>query len=111
MISKWILFYSYIFYESKGGWNWERVRTIDAILYTVWMIASLPVIEMIIMVVPLHLAIRQQRRAVKFMILILCFAVEFFVSFYATNEQLSEWMIIKIILSVVIFWLFYRRLL
>lgn len=78
--------------------------------FKIWLtfLLKLPVVEMLLLALPIHLAIHQNG---WYMIasLVLTFTLEFAVGWYATNQQLSTWMIVKIILSIGLFWLFYRK--
>lgn len=110
MAAKWVLFYLYQYLESDGSWKWERVETKEDVYYTAWMLLILPVVEIFLLALPIHLAIRQ-KGWLMVAIVILTFALEFAFGWYATNQQLSIWMVVKIALSVGLFYLFYRRLL
>ena len=108
MATKWIIFYLYQYIESGADWNWERVKTQEDVQYTAWMLLALPAIEMILMAAPLHIAIRQ-KGWIMLLVLLLTFALEFAIGWYATNQQLATWMVVKILLSAGFFWLFYRK--
>src|SRR5699024_5773146 len=108
MGAKWVCFYLYQYFESGDSWKWERVETKEDICYTAWMLLVLPAVEMLLLALPIHLALRQKGWIMLF-ILALTFALEFAIVWYATNQQLSTCMIVKILLSVGFFWLFYRK--
>lgn len=108
MTTKWISFYLYQYMESGGSWKWEKVETKEDIYYTAWMLLVLPIVEMFILALPLHLAIRQ-KGWIMIVVLALTFALEFAIGWYATNQQFSVWMIVKIALSIGLFYVFYRR--
>ena len=108
MALKWVCFYLYQYLESGSGWKWKRVETKEDVYYTAWILLVLPLLEMLLLALPIHLAIRQ-KGWLMITILVLTFALEFLIGWYATNQQLSIWMIVKIILSVGLFWLFYRK--
>lgn len=110
MSAKWICFYLYQYLASGRSWKWDRVVTKEDFFYTAWMLFFLPLVEMILLALPIHLAINQ-KGWLMITILFLTFALEFAIGWYATNQQFSAWMIVKIILSVGLFWLFYRKLL
>jgi hypothetical protein len=106
--TKWICFYLYQYLESGSSLKWERLETKEDFYYTVWMLFILPIIEIFLLVLPIHLAIRQ-KGWLMVTILVLTFMLEFAIGWYATNQQFSVWMIIKIALSVGFFYLFYRK--
>jgi NADH:ubiquinone oxidoreductase subunit 3 (subunit A) len=108
MAAKWVCFYLYQYFESGNSWKWERVETKEDVYYTAWMLLVLPAAEMFLLALPIHLAIRQ-KGWIMLVALALTFALEFAIGWYATNQQLSTWMIVKIFLSVGLFWLFYRK--
>lgn len=108
MATKWIIFYLYQYIESGENWKWERVKTQEDVYYTVWMFLALPIIEIMLLAIPLHLAIRQ-KGWIMVLVLVLTFTLEFAVGWYTTNQQLSTWMVVKIGMSMGLFWLFYRK--
>lgn len=110
MTTKWVCFYFYLYLGSLNSWKWDRVETKEDTYYTIWMLLALPMIEILILTLPIHLAIRQ-KGWLMIAILVGTFALEFAFGWYATNQQFSMWMIVKIIFSIGIFWLFYRKLL
>ena len=108
MTTKWILFYLYQYLESGTSWKWERVETREDVYYTVWMLLVLPLAEIILLALPIYIAIRQ-KGWLMIALLTLTFAIEFAIGWYATNQQISTWMFIKIILSMGLFYFFYRK--
>lgn len=108
IIVKWICFYLYQYLESGHNWNWEKIKTKEDLYYTIWMLIALPITEMIILALPIYLALRQ-RGWFMFSILSLTFVLEFMIGWYATNQQFSIWMIVKILMSISLFLLFYRK--
>lgn len=108
MVAKWVCFYLYQYFESGNSWKWERLETIEDIYYTAWMFFALPVVEIFLLALPIHLAIRQ-KGWIMLIALALIFILEFTIGWYATNQQLSTWMIVKGLLSIGLFWLFYRE--
>jgi|AVFP01.1.fsa_nt_gi hypothetical protein len=110
MATKWVCFYLYQYLGSGSSWKWDRVETKEDVYYTAWMLLVIPVVEMLLLALPIHLALRQ-KGWLMIAILTFTFALEFAIGWYATNQQLSTWMIVKIILSVGLFGLFYRKLL
>ena len=99
MATKWVCFYLYQYLGSGSSWKWDKVETKEDIYYTTWMLLALPVVEMLLLALPIHLAIRQ-KGWLMIAILVFTFALEFAIGWYATNQQLSTWMIVKIVLSV-----------
>jgi hypothetical protein len=108
ILLKWLCFFIYQYAESQKKWDLENLHKKEDVLYTLWMFLSLPVIEIIIFALPFQLALKQKGISL-IIILILCFVLEFAVSWYATNQQFAIWMLVKIILSIGFFYLFYRR--
>lgn len=110
MTTKWLCFYLYQYLGSGRSWHWDKVETKEDIFYTAWMLFALPVLEIFLLALPTHLAIRQTGWLMM-LALVFTFALEFAIGWYATNQHLSTWMIVKIILSVGLLVLFYRKLL
>lgn len=108
MGAKWLIFYAYQYFESSKSWNWNRIESSEDYYYTAWMLLILPSTEIIILALPFYLSLRQ-KGWIMLVILAFTFTLEFAIGWYATNQQLSTWMIVKIILSVGLFWLFYRK--
>ena len=90
------------------SWDWGKVNNTESIIYTLGMLLGLPIIETIILGIPFHLALKQ-KGGVLILLLILTFVLEFAIGWYATNQQLSSWMIVKMLLSIGLFWVFYRK--
>lgn len=105
---KWILFYAYQILESQKKWDWGRVKTNEDVYFTAWMVLALPILELIILILPFHLALRQKGK-LAILILLLAFILEFAIGWYATNQNLETWMIVKITISAVLFILLYRK--
>lgn len=100
-----------LYYFNKPGtsdWDWSRVKTTESIIYTFGMLLALPLLEMIILILPFQLALKQ-KGWVAIIILIFAFVLEFIIGWYATNQNLEVWMVVKIILSVVLFFFMYRK--
>lgn len=105
---KWILFYAYQIIESGEKWDWSRVKTNEDIYFTAWMLLALPILELIILIVPFQLALKQKGN-LTILILLLAFFLEFAIGWFATNQNLETWMIVKIVISTVLFILLYRK--
>jgi hypothetical protein len=45
----------------------------------------------------------------RFFILFLAFILEFFICWFMTNQEVETWMIIKSVLSIILFILFFRK--
>lgn len=105
---KWVCFYIYQIAESKRYWEWSRVWEWEDIFYTIWIIIALPILEILILFFPFQIALKQ-RGLMAISLLFLCFALEFIIGWFATNQHLEIWMIVKIILSITLFFLIYRK--
>lgn len=107
---KWVLFWVYQIFESSENlnWDWSKVNNMDSAIYTFGMLLALPILEIIILCGPFYLALKQ-KGWIMILVLVLMFVLEFAIGWYATNQQLSTWMIVKILLSVGLFWLFYGK--
>lgn len=106
---KWILFYIYQFIESSSRSKWGNDSTnMDGILLAIFMLGVLPLIETVLLFFPLQLALGKKGLP-AILILIFSFALEFFIGWYITNEHFEVWMVVKIFLSVVLFYLIYRK--
>lgn len=105
---KWLIFYAYQYFESGKSWTWDKMETKEDVYYTAWMLLILPVVEILLLALPIQLAIRQ-KGWLMIALLVLTFVLEFAIGWYATNQQLSTWMIVKVFLSIALFWLFYRK--
>lgn len=76
--------------------------------FTAWMLLILPAVELVVMIFPFYLSLKQ-KGWILLVALISTFVLEFAIGWYATNQQLSTWMVVKIFLSVGLFWLFYKN--
>jgi hypothetical protein len=108
ILLKWLCFYIYQVVESKRDWDWNRMQSREDIFYTAWMLLALPILEILILVLPFQLALKQ-RGWLVIAILLLAFVLEFIIGWFATNQRLEVWMIVKIILSMALFFLMYRK--
>lgn len=107
ILLKWCLFYSYQFLEGQTTWSWKSANA-EGIFLTVFMLLAIPFIELLILLYPVILALRQNGW-LRMMILSQVFTLEFLIAWIATNQQLASWMVIKIILSVGVFALLFRK--
>lgn len=108
ILLKWVCFYAYQYIESGNKWDWGKVQTKEDTLYTAWMLLALPVLEIIVLVLPFQLALKQKGLFMIFL-LVLIFALEFAIGWIATNQRFAVWMVVKIIISAGLFFLIYRK--
>ena len=104
--AKWLLFYIYQFLESGNKLN--QITNHEGRILAAIMLLLLPVIEILVLYLPFQFALKQKGLLTIF-ILFLAFAIEFSIGWFATNQKYEIWMVIKILLSVILFFLFYRR--
>jgi hypothetical protein len=107
ILLKWTLFYIYQFAGSDIKMNWNKANG-EGILLTAFMLLALPIIELVILFYPLQLALRQ-KGWILISLLIAIFGLELIIGWIATNQQFEVWMAIKIVLSVSLFWVMYRK--
>ncbi len=105
---KWVCFYVYQIAQSNKDWDWGRVKTKEDVYYTAWMLLALPVLELMILIFPFLLALKQKGE-LAVLILFIAFTLEFIIGWYATNQHLEVWMIVKIVLSMSLFFILYRN--
>lgn len=108
ILLKWICFFGYQYMESEKKWDWDKMQSKEDTLYTAWMLLALPALEIILLILPFQLALRQ-KGLVMVIVLVLIFALEFAIGWFATNQQIAVWMIVKIIFSAGLFFLLYRK--
>lgn len=108
ILLKWVCFFAYQYIESRNKWDWEKAQSKEDSLYTVWMLLALPALEIILFVLPFQLALRQKGLVMVFF-LVLIFALEFAIGWFASNQRIAVWMIVKIIFSAGLFFLLYRK--
>ena len=108
--TKWVLFWCYQIFENKDSseWNWSNVNSQESLIYTSIMLLLVPILEVIILSGPFYLALKQ-KGMVMILLLVLTFTLEFVIGWFATNQQLSTWMFVKMILSIGLFFLFYKK--
>lgn len=101
----------YLYYFNKPGtstWDWSRVNTTESVIYTFGMLLALPLLEIFILILPFQFALRRKGWA-QVIVLSIAFILEFIIGWYATNQNLETWMIVKISISAVLFTLLYRK--
>ena len=108
LMSKWTVFYIYQYIEADSKWDWSKVKTFEDVFYTSWMLLAMPLLELLILAFPIYFALKQKGKNLIFM-LIGVFVLEFTLGWFLTNEQFSSWMVVKILLSIALFTLFYRN--
>jgi hypothetical protein len=107
---KWILFWGYQFFESgeKSNWNWDKVNSMESMVYTFGMFLIFPILEIIFLMGPFYLALKKDGW-MMIGILVLVFVLEFAIGWFATNQKFALWMVVKLALSIGLFFLFYRK--
>lgn len=107
ILLKWTLFYIYQFTGGDTKWNWIRANG-EGLFLAAFILLALPLIELVVLFFPLKLALRQKGWALILM-LIAIFGLEFIIGWIATNQRFEVWMAVKIVLSVSLFCLMYRK--
>ena len=107
ILLKWTLFYTFQFTGSDTKWNWNKANG-EGLFLAAFMLLALSLIELVVLFFPLQLALRQ-RGWMLISLLIAIFGLEFIIGWIATNQRLEVWMAVKIVLSVSLFWLMYRK--
>ncbi|AFL84388.1 hypothetical protein Belba_1790 [Belliella baltica DSM 15883] len=80
----------------------------EGVVYTLGMLLILPILEIIILSGPFYLALKK-KGWVMVVIIILVFVLEFAIGWFATNQRFALWMVVKLALSIGLFFLFYRK--
>lgn len=107
ILLKWLCLYTYLLADSESKWDWDKVKTKEDAFYTAWMLFALPIVELLVLFLPFLLALRSE--GLKSIVAFSCvFILEFVVGWYATNQHIELWMIIKITFSIVLFLIVYR---
>lgn len=65
-------------------------------------------LKTLILALPFHLALKQ-KGVFLLLILILVFVLEFAIGWFATNQKFALWVVVKLALSIGLFFLFYRK--
>lgn len=107
MLIKWILFYTYQFTNSSTKWHWNNANS-EGLFLAVFMLLAFPLIELVVFFPLLKLALRQ-KGMILISLLVVIFGLEFLMGWIVTNQRYEVWMVVKIALSVSIFWLMYRK--
>lgn len=90
-----------------GDW-WGKSTNKEDILLAFFMLFALPILEIIVLILPFNFALKQ-KGWLAIAVLLLSFMLEFIMGWYATNQHFEQWMIIKILLSVGLFYLMYKK--
>lgn len=106
ILLKWIFFYIYQFAGSNIKWN--QTTNYEGRILGAFMLLALPILEIITLILPFYLAMKKKGWT-AIPILILVFVVEFLIGWYATNQHIEVWMVVKIVLSMSLFYLMYRK--
>lgn len=104
---KWTLFYVYQFLEGSSKWDFGKANG-EGLFLAAFMLLSLPLIEVVLLFFSIRLSLHQSGWT-RFLILICVFCLEFALGWYATSQSFEVWMVVKIVLSVFLFLLFYRK--
>lgn len=107
ILLKWALFYLYQFVEGSTKWSLDNNNS-EGIFLAVFMLIALPLVELVILFYPLQLALRT-KGSMAILLLIASFSLEFILGWFATNQHFAVWMAAKIILSMLLFGLMYRK--
>lgn len=105
---KWICIYSYLFIENGSRWKWSQQTNSEGLLLAVFMLLALPLLELVVLIWPFEFALKKRGWQTA-IILLLTFVLEFLLTWYATNQQIATWIIVKIVFSVIIYLFLYRK--
>ncbi len=109
ILLKWALFYAYQFVGSDSKWDWSGKSTNkEGVLLAAFMLLTLPFLEIIVLFFPFQWALKQKGLP-AIIILMLSFTAEFIIGWYATNQHFETWMSVKIALSILLFYIMYRK--
>lgn len=106
ILLKWALFYLYQFIESTK-WSFDKINS-EGVFLAVFMLIALPLMELVILFYPLQLALRTKGLH-TILLLIASFSLEFAIGWFITNQHFAIWMAVKIIISMFLFGLMYRK--
>ncbi len=104
---KWLMFYIYQFLTGNTKWNFEDAN-IEGIFLALFMLTIIPLIETFVLFFPFQWALKTHGW-IMISILIGTFSLELLIGWFATNQYFATWMLIKIVLSVFLFLLIYRK--
>lgn len=107
ILLKWTLFYTYQFIEGSTKWNWDKVNA-EGIFLAVFMLLALPLVELVVLFFPFQWVLKQ-KGLMTILLLAIAFGLEFIIGWYATNQHFEVWMVVKILLSAVLFGFMYRK--
>ena len=107
IIVKWIVFYTYQFLEGSSKWDFGKANG-EGLFLAAFMLLALPLLEIVLLFLPVRLSF-QQSGWIRLLLLTFVFCLEFGLGWYATNQNLEIWMVVKIVLSILLFLLFYRK--
>lgn len=107
ILLEWVLFYTYQIIEGSTKWNFEEANG-EGLFLAAFMLLALPLVELVVFYYPFQLALKQKGR-IAILLLSVTFGLEFIIGWYATSQNLELWMIVKIVLSAVLFGLIYRK--
>lgn len=99
--------YNFSFSTEQINLDWAYLQTGKDWFYFLWMFFSLPLLEGIILFFPFKMALKYSAPKI-YLYLIFIFLLEFFLTWAITNQQLENWMIIKIIISVMLFFIVFQ---
>lgn len=109
ILLKWTLFYAYQFMEGSTKWKWDKVNG-EGIFLAVFMLLALPLVELVALFFPVQWALKQ-KGFLTALLLFVAFGLEFMIGWFATNQRFEVWMVVKIVLSIVLFGLMYKKIL
>lgn len=104
---KWAVFYTYQFLEGNSKWDFRKANG-EGLFLAAFMLLALPLLEIVLFFLPVRLSF-QQSGWIRLFILTFVFCLEFVLGWYATNQNLEAWMVVKIVLGILLFLLFYRK--
>jgi uncharacterized protein YggT (Ycf19 family) len=107
ILLKWIIFYIYELAVSSN-FRWSNETNYEGIMLTAIMLLAEPILEIIVLILPIHFALKQNGWTM-ISILVFVFLIEFVIGWYATNQKIEVWMIVKMILSIGLFYYLYRK--
>lgn len=104
---KWTFFYIYQFSTCNTKWNFSKANS-EGIFLAAFMLLIIPLTELVILYLPFYAALKQ-RGWIAMLILAGAFGLEFIISWFATNQRYETWMLVKLILSITLFFVIYRK--
>ena len=104
---KYLVLYAYLFIRIID-FDLSRVKTPEDFFYTLWMLLFLPLVEILVLILPFRFALNQHG-IVLIISLTLFWVLEFLLGWTMTSQSLESWMGIKIVLSILLLFLFYGK--